>query len=274
MTNIRVGSTGDNVRKIQTLLKLRADGDFGPATERAVREYQTTHKLPVTGIVGPQTWAHMFPGELIKEDVVIPAVPHLRLDRLKGHIPESVLNQIPEASIKFNITTPLRLAHFLAQCSHESGNFRLLEENLNYDAAGLRKIFSRHFPGTLSESYSRNPQRIANRAYANRMGNGDETSGDGWRFRGRGYIQLTGRHNYTEFAKFIGEDVVSNPDLVATKYPLASAAYFFNSNKLWSVCDRGSDDAAVTAVSRRVNGGTIGLQHRISEFKRFYNLLK
>jgi putative chitinase len=272
--NVRVGSTGDNVRKVQTLLNLRADGSFGPITERAVRDYQTRHNLPITGIVGPQTWNHMFPKELVTEDVIIQTVPNLNLEKLRGHIPDSVINQIPEASLKFNITTPLRLAHFLAQCSHESGNFRVLEENLNYSADGLRRIFSKHFPGNLSESYERNPQRIANRAYSNRMGNGDEVSGDGWRFRGRGFIQLTGRQNYTSFARFIGEDVVSNPDLVATKYPLASAAFFFNSNNLWTICDRGADDATVTAVSRRVNGGTIGLSHRLSEFKRFHNLLR
>jgi putative chitinase len=272
--NIRVGSTGDNVRKVQTLLNLRADGSFGPITERAVRDYQTRHNLPVTGIVGPQTWNHMFPGELIKEDVVIPSVPHLRLEKLRGHIPESILNQIPEVAVKFNITTPLRLSHFLSQCSHETGNFRIFEENLNYSADGLRKIFSRHFPGTLSESYARNPQRIANRAYANRMGNGDESSGDGWKYRGRGALQTTGKENYRRLGEFLGVNLLESPDLVATKYSLASAGFFFDSNKLWTICDRGADDATVTAVSRRVNGGTIGLSHRLSEFKRFHNLLR
>jgi putative chitinase len=106
------------------------------------------------------------------------------------------------------------------------------------------------------------------------MGNGDETTKEGFKFRGRGYIQLTGKSNYTNFTKFIGEDCVSNPDLVATKYPLASAAFFFNSNKLWSICDRGADDATVTAVTKRVNGGTIGLADRIKHFKEYYNLLK
>jgi putative chitinase len=105
------------------------------------------------------------------------------------------------------------------------------------------------------------------------MGNGDEASKEGFKFRGRGYIQLTGKSNYTAFSKFIGEDTVTNPDLVATKYPLASAAFFFNSNGLWSICDRGADDATVTSVTKRVNGGTIGLAQRIKEFKLFYSLL-
>jgi putative chitinase len=106
------------------------------------------------------------------------------------------------------------------------------------------------------------------------MGNGDETTKEGFKFRGRGYIQLTGKSNYTNFTKFIGEDCVSNPDLVATKYPLASAGFFFDSNKLWAICDRGADDATVTAVTKRVNGGTIGLADRIKHFKEYYNLLK
>jgi putative chitinase len=106
------------------------------------------------------------------------------------------------------------------------------------------------------------------------MGNGDEASKEGWKFRGRGYIQLTGKSNYTNFTKFIGEDCIANPDLVATKYPLASAAFFFNSNNLWALCDKGADDQAVTGVTKRVNGGTIGLADRIKHFKEYYTLLK
>ena len=195
------------------------------------------------------------------------------ISKLKGHIPDTVLAQLPEVMTKFGITNKLRLAHFLAQCGHESGGFRLVNENLNYSAAGLKKIFSKYFPGTVNESYARNPQKIASRVYANRMGNGDENSGEGWKFRGRGYIQLTGKANYTNFTKFIGEDCVANPDLVATKYPLASAAFFFNSNSLWAICDKGATDADVTAVTKRVNGGTIGLPDRIKHFKEYYSLL-
>ena len=197
----------------------------------------------------------------------------LNLEKLKGHVPDSVIAQIPDTAAKFNITTPLRLAHFLAQCAHESGNFKAISENLNYSADGLKKIFPKYFPGTLSESYARNPEKIASRVYGGRMGNGDETTKEGFKFRGRGFIQLTGKQNYTNFTKFIGEDCVANPDLVSSKYPLASAAFFFNSNKLWEICDKGADDATVTAVTKRVNGGTIGLAQRISEFKKFYSYL-
>jgi putative chitinase len=199
---------------------------------------------------------------------------NFKLSALKGHIPDSVIAQIPDTASKFGITTPLRLAHFLAQASHESGGFKAVTENLNYSSAGLKKIFPKYFPGTLNESYARNPEKIANRVYSSRMGNGSETSGEGWKYKGRGFIQLTGKSNYAAFDKTVDDDIINNPDLVSTKYPLASAAWFFNSNKIWTICDRGADDATVTAVTKRVNGGTIGLSHRLSEFKKFHSLLK
>ena len=205
----------------------------------------------------------------------VPSGSGFKLENLKGHIPDVVIAQIPDTAKKFNITTPLRLAHFLAQCGHESAGFKAVQENLNYSAKGLLGIFKKYFPTqTLAEQYERNPQKIASKVYGGRMGNGPESTGEGFKFRGRGYIQLTGKQNYTNFAKFIGEDTVANPDLVATKYPLASAAFFFNSNGLWSICDKGADDATVTAVTKRVNGGTIGLPDRIKHFKEYYHLLK
>jgi putative chitinase len=198
----------------------------------------------------------------------------LKLEKLKGHIPESVLSMIPETAEKFQINTPLRLAHFLAQCGHESGGFRAVQENLNYSSDGLKKIFPKYFPGNLSESYARQPQKIASKVYGGRMGNGDESTGEGFKFRGRGYIQLTGKNNYDAFGKSINEDVLSNPDIVATKYPLLSAAWFFNKNGLHKMADEGSTDVVVTKITRRVNGGTIGLADRIKHFKEYYELLK
>lgn len=198
----------------------------------------------------------------------------ITIEKLKGHIPDSVYNQITDTATKFNITTNLRLSHFLAQCAHESGNFKAVNENLNYSKDGLVKIFPKYFPGNLAESYARNPEKIASRVYGSRMGNGDETTKEGYKFRGRGFLQTTGKDNYTKFTKFIGEDCVANPDLVSTKYPLASAAFFFESNKLWSICDKGADVETVTAVTKRVNGGTIGINYRIKHFNEFYNLLK
>ena len=276
---LKVGSKGEDVKKLQVKLGVEAIGTFGPKTESAVKDWQKANGLKDDGIVGDTTWAKLFgeqspKTEVIKEDVVLPKGGPLNIEKLKGHIPDAVLTQIPETAAKFNITNNLRLAHFLAQCGHESGNFKAVSENLNYSADGLKKIFGKYFPGNLNESYARKPEKIAARVYASRMGNGDEASGEGFKFRGRGYIQLTGKANYTNFTKFIGEDCVSNPDLVATKYPLASAAFFFDSNKLWAICDKGADDATVTSVTKRVNGGTIGLSDRIKHFKEYYNLLK
>jgi putative chitinase len=198
----------------------------------------------------------------------------MNLDKLKGHIPDSVIKQIPEIQTKFEINTPLRLAHFLAQCGHESGGFRVVNENLNYSAKGLQGIFKKYFPTpALAEQYQRKPEKIANRVYGGRMGNGDEKSGEGFKFRGRGYIQLTGKQNYTAFAKAIGEDIIANPDLVASKYPLASAAWFFHRNGLHKLADSGATDAVVTQITKRVNGGTIGLADRIKHFKEYHALL-
>jgi len=276
---LKNGSKGDDVKKLQEKLGVEAIGTFGPKTEAAVKAWQKANGLKDDGVVGDATWSKLF-GEsvpvatVVKENVVIPSVGPLNLEKLKGHIPDAVIAQIPETAAKFNITNNLRLAHFLSQCGHESGGFKAVSENLNYSADGLKKIFGKYFPGNLNESYARQPEKIAARVYASRMGNGDEASKEGFKFRGRGFIQLTGKANYTNFTKFIGEDCIANPDLVATKYPLASAAFFFDSNKLWSICDKGADDATVTAVTKRVNGGTIGLADRIKHFKEYYNLLK
>jgi putative chitinase len=276
---LKNGSKGDDVKKLQEKLGVEAIGTFGPKTEAAVKAWQKANGLKDDGIVGDATWAKLFgksapTATVVKEDVVIPSGGPLNIEKLKGHIPDAVLAQIPETAAKFNITNNLRLAHFLSQCGHESGGFKAVSENLNYSADGLKKIFGKYFPGNLNESYAKQPEKIASRVYGNRMGNGDEASKEGYKFRGRGYIQLTGKANYTKFTQFIGEDCVSNPDLVATKYPLASAAFFFDSNKLWAICDRGADDATVTSVTKRVNGGTLGLSDRIKHFKEYYNLLK
>jgi len=264
---LKKGSTGDDVKKLQAKLGLVADGSFGPGTEAKVKQWQARNGLTADGVIGDKSWAKLFPPTTA-------ATGNLKLDALKGHIPDTVIEQIPDTAAKFNITNPLRLAHFLAQCGHESGGFKLVSENLNYSAEGLKLTFPKYFTDALIPSYAKNPVKIASRVYANRMGNGDEASGDGYKFRGRGYIQLTGKTNYSSFATFIGEDTVANPDLVANKYPLASAAFFFNSNKLWTICDGGASDTIVTDVTKRVNGGTLGLADRIAHFNEYYALLK
>lgn len=198
----------------------------------------------------------------------------MNLDRLKGHIPDSVINQIPEVSSKFGVNTPHRLAHFLAQTGHESGGFRVTTENLNYSAKGLTNIFKKYFTPESAIEYQRKPEKIANIVYANRMGNGPQASGDGFKFRGRGYIQLTGKTNYQAFDKTVEDNIEANPDLVATKYPLLSAAWFWSKNGLNAIADTGASDEVVTKITKKVNGGTIGLADRIAHFKEYYNLLK
>jgi putative chitinase len=196
------------------------------------------------------------------------------LSRLQGHIPDSVIAQIPDVQSKFGVNTPLRLAHFLSQTGHESGGFKITTENLNYSVKGLTGIFKKYFPTVeVAMQYAKQPQKIANVVYANRMGNGDKVSGDGFKFRGRGYIQLTGKTNYQAFDKTVDDDIEANPDLVATKYPLLSAAWFWSKNKLNEIADGGPTDEVVTKITKRVNGGNIGLPDRIKHFKEYYSLL-
>lgn len=205
----------------------------------------------------------------------------MNLDKLKTKIPQAILPALSDAMDKFQINTPLRAAHFLAQAMHESGNLKKVEENLNYSADGLTKTFYRHFfdkktkkPTADVMAYARKPQKIASRVYANRMGNGDEASGEGWKFRGRGYIQLTGKNNYLEFGKAIGENLIANPDVVASpKYAALSAAWFFSRNGCNAVADKGATDKVVADVTKIVNGGAIGLKERQENFKMLFKLL-
>jgi putative chitinase len=178
-------------------------------------------------------------------------------------------------AMEFYKLTPVRAAHFFAQTAHETGGYKLFSENLNYSAQGLQGIFGKYFPGTLEESYARNPEKIANRVYASRMGNGDEKSGDGWKYRGRGALQLTGKDNYAAFAKYLQKpEIMTNPDLVATEYSFESAMFFFDKNKLWEICDKGINDAAILALTKRINGGTHGLADRNEKTKKYYEYVK
>jgi len=266
---LKVGSKGDDVKKLQEKLGINPPtGNFGPITEQKVKEWQKANGLLDDGIVGDGTWGKMFP----TASLVLPT-SNFKLDKLRGAIPDSVIVQIPDTAAKFNIINVLRLTHFLAQCAHESGNWRAVSENLGYSAAQLPKMWPSYFNASNAAQYAYKPEMIANRAYGGRMGNGPESSGDGWKFRGRGYIQLTGKQNYTLFDKFVDDDILSFPELVAQKYPLMSAAFFFNVNNLWTFCDRGAGDDVITSVTKRVNGGTHGLEDRLSKFKKYYALL-
>jgi len=271
---LKLGSEGDDVKKLQEKLGIEAIGKFGPKTDAAVKAWQAANGLTADGVVGDGTWSKLFGGSAPAPAAPIANAGALKLANLKGHIPDAVIAMIPDTAAKFGINTPLRLAHFLAQCGHESGGFRATQENLNYSAKGLMGIFKKYFPTpALAAQYERQPAKIAARVYGGRMGNGSEASGEGYKFRGRGYIQLTGKENYTAFGKAIGEDILSNPDVVSSKYALLSAAWFFTKNGLHKMADSGASDAVVTQITKRVNGGTIGLPDRIKHFKEYYKLL-
>jgi putative chitinase len=178
-------------------------------------------------------------------------------------------------AMTFYKLTPVRAAHFFAQTSHETGGFKIFVENLNYSADGLKSIFGKYFPGNLNELYARNPEKIANHVYASRMGNGNEKSGDGYKFRGRGALQLTGKDNYTAFAQYLQKpEIITTPDLVATVYSFESAMFFFDKNKLWSICDQGVNDASILTLTKRINGGTHGLADRSEKTKKYYEYVK
>jgi putative chitinase len=178
-------------------------------------------------------------------------------------------------AMEFYKMTPERAAHFFAQTSHETGGFKAFSENLNYSAQGLQGIFGKYFPGNLEESYARKPEKIASRVYADRMGNGNEASKDGWTFRGRGALQLTGKDNYKLLSeKLKRPDVMANPDLVAGELAFESAIFFFDRNKLWEICDKGINDASILALTKKINGGTHGLEDRNEKTKKYYSWLK
>jgi putative chitinase len=176
-----------------------------------------------------------------------------------------------KAAMAYYKLTPVQAAHFFAQTAHESGNFKAFSENLNYSAEGLLRIFPKYFDQATANKYARQPEKIANRVYANRMGNGDEASGSGWLYKGRGALQLTGKSNYKDFADWLGKTI--DPNAVADEYAFESAKYFFDKNKLWAICDKGVDDATILALTKRINGGTHGLDDRKAKTKLYYSWL-
>jgi putative chitinase len=180
-----------------------------------------------------------------------------------------------KAAMVFYKLSAVRAAHFFGQTSHETGEFKTFSENLNYSAAGLKKIFKKYFNDLTALAYARNPEKIANKVYGNRMGNGDETSGDGWKFRGRGALQLTGKSNYEAFAKYLCKpEIMEKPDMVADEYAFESAMFFFDKNKLWDICDKGVNEDSMLRLTKRINGGTNGLEHRKALTIKYYNLIK
>jgi len=194
----------------------------------------------------------------------------MKIDKLRVRIPEHVYDQLNEVITTFKINNPLVLSHFLGQVAHESGNFKFVRENLNYSAQGLLKTFPRYFSKDTAEIAARKPELIGNMVYGLRMGNNAK---EGFLFRGRGYLQLTGKVNYKAFGDYISVDLVANPDLVATKYPLLSAAWFFEVKVLWNLAARDASDQTIKHLTRRINGGFNGLADRISKTKLFTSIL-
>lgn len=257
------GVSGPDVVKLQQRLRLKPDGYFGPLTKQAVKDWQKANKLEATGEVDQITWNKLFDNIVDVELVAAAQIStKLDLDKLIGVVPEEVLHQLRTVS---QANTINRVAHFVSQCMYESNRFKNKEENLNYSSSRLKQMFPKYFPGTLSEEYAHKPEKIGSRVYANRMGNGSEETGEGYKYRGRGYIQLTGKNNYTALQKEIGEDCVTNPDIVASKYPLFAAVSFFSKNNIWPLCDQATEQD-VRAVTRKINGGLDGLEDRLSLF--------
>jgi len=182
-----------------------------------------------------------------------------------------------KAAMAYYKMSPERAAHFFAQTAHESGNFKVFSENLNYSADGLNKIFPKYFKnaGRDATGYARNPEKIANVVYASRMGNGDTASGEGWKYRGRGALQLTGKSNYQNLATHLGKpEIMDNPDLVAGELAFESAMYFFDRNKLWDIADKGVNKDTILLMTKRINGGTHGLADREEKTMKYYSWVK
>jgi putative chitinase len=178
-----------------------------------------------------------------------------------------------KAMVYFKMT-PERAAHFFGQTAHETGGYAAFSENLNYSAKGLVGTFGKYFNATTAEQYARQPVKIASKVYADRMGNGNEASQEGWLFRGRGALQTTGKGNYKAFSEHLGKpEILTNPDLVATDFSFESAIFFFDKNKLWAIADKGINNAAILAITKKINGGTNGLDDRNSLTKRYYSWL-
>ena len=191
-----------------------------------------------------------------------------------GATPDGIIGKQTVSAVAeyFNMSAT-SVAHFMGQCHHETAHFKYFTENLNYSESGLLKVFKKYFDTNTAKIYARQPEKIANKVYANRMGNGDEASGDGWLYRGRGAIQLTGKNNYKAFATYVKDNnVLTDPSIVADTYAFYSALFYFDSNDLWRFT-KSVDDVSIRNVTRRINGGFNGLADRIKQTKYYYNLI-
>lgn len=233
------------------------------------------------------------PVEPVHNEIIITEKPEVKeettnnpfFEIFKGELPKKVIEQLPIVIDKFNINNNYRLAHLLGQCSHESNGFKAIRESINYSVKGLQSFVKW---GRITKDdalkYGRNSVlekpanqfEIAIRIYGGEWGRknlGNTEPTDGWDLRGTGYLQTTGRYNFDRVSKFIGIDFTHNPNLLAEKYPLISAAFFFMDKKLWNICDEGITDEIIKKITKIINGKDFGLKHRTSETNRFYNIL-
>jgi putative chitinase len=278
MDTLKRGSKGDDVKLLQAKLGLKADGGFGKDTEKALIAWQTANGIvsrqwncrstnPDQNGLGQGFAAGCQSCDQCSSCACPQSHGPQRRDSRQCHRP--------------NCGDRDQIQHY-----HQPslGPFsRPMRSGKRYFQKGRGKseIFGRKaarcipkkFTAEQAKAYGGNPEKIGNRVYANIIGNGNEASGDGYRYRGRGYIQLTGKSNYQAFSDFIGEDCVANADWVATKYPLASAAHYFNGNKIWTTCDKGSTAATIKAVTLKVNKAALGLDERTTFFNKFWALL-
>ncbi|MEQ9262773.1 MAG: peptidoglycan-binding protein [Owenweeksia sp.] len=253
---------------------INPDGKYGPGTQTAVMTFQRDKDLQADGVAGPATWKALqtkqtqdkktegFINLPLTLTLLKTIMPQGRESRLAMFCP-ALNRQLPD----YQITSPLRQAHFLAQIAHESAQLNTTIENLNYSAKALRSVFGKYFPSDeMANAYARQPEKIGSRIYADRMGNGNETSTEGWKFRGRGLIQLTGKDNYRRFGQATGSDYIQNPEPVDTDADIAvqAACWYWNIHKLNHYAD--ADD--IRSITRKINGGYNGMDDREALLKR------
>jgi len=275
---LKKGSDGDDVKELQSLLNLNADGIFGSGTEDAVKAFQTAHGLTADGIVGNGTWAAL---HTAAEPVVAATPGTVNFAKLSGKIPAAIVAIFPDAFSKYEINSPLRAAHFLAQIAHESGDFTIKTESMNYSTpARIAEIWPSRFNLTGADGkknandYINNQEKLAEAVYGRRMGN--DNPGDGFRFRGGGWLQLTGKDAYKGYANYLQKSVEETADLLRSDnhYALDAACWEYCINmKLNRIADQGTGDDVVKKITKIVNGGYIGLPDRLAHFKTYLGLL-
>lgn len=269
---LKIGSKGDEVLKLQSRLNSPSpDGVFGKATDILVKTFQRENGLLADGKVGQSTWDRLFPpviGDAVTSGTSVTGAAHSDLRKLKGLIPMKVIEQLiaaPQLRDKNNVA----MSHFLSQCCEESQCFTVTRENLNYDAHGLRTYFHTHFEEHEYANFAHKPERIGDRVYGNRMGN---NATNGYENRGAGYIQTTGGDNLRELGIYLGVDVLSNPQIVADKYPLESALFFFDHNRIWPHAYEPTYRCC-SDITHRVNGGQTHLKERWEYFQSIHKRL-